>query len=152
MARRARGKSQISDETLVLADQLHSAAIHLLRQLRVEDRASGIGPAQLSALSVLVFGGGVSLKRLAEIEQVRPPTMVRIVQGLVEQRLVVSQPDPEDARRVCIAATAKGRALMLKARRRRVDALAQMLESKTGAERSEIAAAVNILRSLQIPK
>jgi len=152
MARRARGKSQISDETLVLADQLHSAAIHLLRQLRVEDRASGIGPAQLSALSVLVFGGGVSLKRLAEIEQVRPPTMVRIVQGLVEQRLVVSQPDREDARRVCIAATAKGRALMLKARRRRVDALAQMLESKTGAERSEIAAAVNILRSLQIPK
>lgn len=152
MARRARGKSQISDETLVLADELHSAAIHLLRQLRVEDRASGIGPAQLSALSVLVFGGGMSLKRLAEIEQVRPPTMVRIVRGLVEQRLAVSQPDPEDARRVCIAATAQGRALTLKARRRRVDALARMLEGKTGAERGEIAAAVNILRSLQIPK
>ena len=39
------------------ADRLHSAAIHLLRRLRVRDRESGVGPAQLSALSVLVVGG-----------------------------------------------------------------------------------------------
>jgi DNA-binding MarR family transcriptional regulator len=152
MARRARGKSQISDETLVLADELHSAVIHLLRQLRVKDRASGIGPAQLSALSVLVFGGGMSLKKLAGIEQVKPPTMVRIVRGLVEQGLAMSQTDSADARRVCIAVTAKGRALMQKARRRRVDALAQLLEGKSAAERSEIAAAVRVLRRMQSPK
>src|SRR4249920_3993420 len=63
---------------LELADQLHSAAIHLLRRLRVRDRESGVGPAQLSALSVLVLGGGPrSLGELAEAEQVRPPTMSR---------------------------------------------------------------------------
>jgi DNA-binding MarR family transcriptional regulator len=67
-------------EIVPLADELHSAAIHLLRLVRTEDRATGVGPAQLSALSVLVFGGSMSLRRLADIEQVRPPTMVRIVQ------------------------------------------------------------------------
>ena len=141
----------LSRDVLELADGLHSTAIHLLRQVRTEDRASGIGPAQLSALSVLVFGGTMSLKQLAEIEQVRPPTMVRIVQGLVSEELVTSHADRDDARKVRIAATATGRALMLKARKRRVEALARMLVEKSAAERAEIAKAVAILRGLRIP-
>ncbi len=40
------------------ADRLHAAAIHLLRRLRVRDRESGVGPAQLSALSVLEGSAG----------------------------------------------------------------------------------------------
>src|SRR3989442_6953401 len=76
-------------ETFETADRLHSAAIHLLRRLRVRDRESGMGPAQLSALSVLVLGGGPrSLGELAEAEQVRPPTMIRIVAGLLRAGLV----------------------------------------------------------------
>lgn len=140
----------IPKDLLDLADGLHSTAIHLLRQLRVEDRASGIGPAQLSALSVLVFGGSMSLKRLADIEQVRPPTMVRIVQGLVEQRLATSHPDRDDARKVRISATARGRTLMQRARLRRVEALARMLGGMAHAERAEIAAAVCILGNLRV--
>ena len=141
---------RISEDVLELADGLHSTAIYLLRQLRVEDRSSGVGPAQLSALSVLVFGGSMSLKQLATIEQVKPPTMVRIVQGLVEQRLATSRADRDDARKVRISATARGRALMQRARLRRVEALARMLCEKSQAERAEIAAAVNILRNLGV--
>jgi DNA-binding MarR family transcriptional regulator len=150
MAAREAMAKNIPKDVVELADALHSTAIHLLRQLRVEDRASGIGPAQLSALSVLVFGGAMSLKQLAEIEQVKPPTMVRIVQGLVEQRLAASRADRNDARKVCISATARGRNLMHRARLRRVGALARMLAKKSGAERSEIAGAVEILRSLRL--
>lgn len=145
-------KSRIPEEVLHLADGLHSAAIHLLRQVRGEDRASGIGPAQLSALSVLVFGGSQSLKHLAETEQVRPPTMVRIVRGLLQQCLATSRADRYDARKLEISATPRGRALMQKARLRRVEALARMLQGKSAAERREIAAAVRILRSLQIKR
>jgi DNA-binding MarR family transcriptional regulator len=141
----------ISGDILDLADALHSTAIHLLRQLRTEDRSSGIGPAQLSALSVLVFGGAMSLKQLAEIEQVKPPTMVRIVQGLLSEGLATSQVDREDARKIRIAANARGRALMHKARKRRVEALAKMLGEKPAAEREEIAKAVDILRGLRVP-
>ena len=143
-------KKKLNAEVVDLADRLHSTAIHLLRQVRVEDRASGIGPAQLSALSVLVFGGSKSLKQLAEIEQVKPPTMVRIVQGLVEQRLVTTRADKEDGRKLQISATARGRALMQRARLRRVESLARMLEEKSVAERSEIAGAIAILRDLRI--
>ena len=149
MGRKATSK-KVGEDVEELADALHSAAIHLLRQLRVEDRASGIGPAQLSALSVLVFGGSLSLKQLAAIEQVKPPTMVRIVQGLVEQRLATSRADRDDARRLRISATAHGRTVMQRARVRRVAALALMLSEKSPAERTEIARAVAILRGLRV--
>lgn len=135
-------------ETVPLADGLHSAAIHLLRLVRTEDRATGIGPAQLSGLSVLVFGGKMSLRRLAAIEQVKPPTMVRIVQGLVERKLAVSRADPSDARMVSISATRRGRSLMLRARRRRVQALAETLAERPKSELQQLGRAVAILKSL----
>src|SRR2546425_11795543 len=79
---RVKSKNAGAKEGFETADRLHSAAIHLLRRLRVRDRESGVGPAQLSALSVLVFGGPRSLGELADAEQVRPPTMSRIVAGV----------------------------------------------------------------------
>src|SRR5260221_13290974 len=65
-----------------VADRLHSAAIHLLRRLRVEDKAIGLSGPRTSALSVIVFRGPVTMSALAEAEQVRPPTMTRLVDGL----------------------------------------------------------------------
>src|SRR5215510_12377184 len=110
------------------ADRLHSAAIHLLRRLRVRDRESGIGPAQLSALSVLVFGGPRSLGELAEAEQVRPPTMSRIVSGL-ERAGLIKRHATEDGRRVRLVATAKGTKILWEGRLRRVESLANALSS-----------------------
>src|SRR6266481_1229737 len=98
-----------------VADQLHSAAIHLLRRLRVRDRESGIGPAQLSALSVLVFGGPRSLGELADAEQVRPPTMSRIVAGL-ERAGLVNRRKTEDGRRVRLEASARGTKILQEGR------------------------------------
>src|SRR5690349_25156897 len=75
-------------ESLELADRLHSAAIHLLRRLRREDDASGLPAPQLSALSVIVFGGPIALGDLAKAEQVRPPTITRVVAALEADGLV----------------------------------------------------------------
>lgn len=114
-----------SPEALEAADRLHSAAIHLLRRLRIRDLETGIGPAQLSALSVLVFGGGPrSLGELAEAEQVKPPTMSRIVDGLLQAKLVRRTTDKQDRRAVVIQATEKGIRIMQEGRQRRVDTLA----------------------------
>jgi DNA-binding MarR family transcriptional regulator len=112
-----------------LADKLHSAAIHLLRKLRREDESSGLNSPRLSALSVIVFGGPLSLGDLAAAEQVRPPTMTRIVNALETQMLVRKQRDPADARGVRLTATAKGKALLMEGRKRRVDALANQIAS-----------------------
>ena len=111
-------KSEGRSELLETADRLHSAAIHLLRRLRVRDRESGIGPAQLSALSVLVFGGPRSLGELADAEQVRPPTMSRIVSGL-ERAGLVKRESTEDGRRVRLLATPKGTKILREGRQRR---------------------------------
>lgn len=146
MAQKATPK--IGADLLELADGLHSSAIRLLRQVRTEDRSAGIGPAQLSALSVLVFGGSMSLKKLAALEQVKPPTMVRIVQGLLNRKLVVSRTDPKDARKLQISATPRGQSLMQKARRRRVEKLAHMLQAKSDDERRQVDGAVKVLRHL----
>jgi DNA-binding MarR family transcriptional regulator len=79
----------------LLADQLHSAAIHLLRQLRKEDDASGLSAPRLSALSVVVFGGPITLGALARAEQVKPPTMTRLVDALEKDGYV--KRDAEDS-------------------------------------------------------
>src|SRR3954467_8434213 len=106
-----------------LADRLHSAAIHLLRGVRREDAAAGLPPAQLSALSVVVFGGPLTVGALAAAEQARSPTMPRIVTALETARLVSRHAHPDDARATLVSATDRGRALLHSGRRRRVSVL-----------------------------
>jgi DNA-binding MarR family transcriptional regulator len=91
------------------------------------------------------------LKQLAEIEQVKPPTMVRIVRGLVEQRLARTRVDKEDGRKLDIAATPRGRSLMMRARKRRVEALARALSTMSANEREDLRAAVTVLRKVRVP-
>jgi DNA-binding MarR family transcriptional regulator len=105
--------------------------------LRVRDRESGIGPAQLSALSVLVFGGPRSPGELAEAEQVRAPTMSRIVSGL-ERAGLVKRHATEDGRRVRLEATAKGAKILWEGRRRRVESLAHALSALTRDEQKRL--------------
>src|SRR5437762_10162493 len=140
-------KSVASAELLQTADKLHSAAIHLLRRLRVRDRESGVGPAQLSALSVLVFGGPRSLGELADAEQVRPPTMSRIVSGL-ERAGLVKREATEDGRRVRLRATPKGTKIVWEGRKRRVECLANALGSLGETDRGRLAELAELLREI----
>lgn len=137
-------------KVLAVADRLHSTAIHLLRRLRKQDVATGEGPARLSALSVLVFGGAKTLGELAAAEQVRPPTMSRIVAGLTRSRLVAVTKDSSDARRMHIRPTAKGTKLLQKGRRLRIAYLAAHLQTLPPQELEILDEAVEILaRALQ---
>src|SRR5271155_3291749 len=110
-------KNKLSVNSYQLAGQLHSAAIHLLRKLRREDDISGLNAPRLSALSVIVFGGPLSLGDLAAAEQGRPPTMTRIVNALADQGLVHKQRDPKDARGIRLSATAGGKTLLAQAQK-----------------------------------
>ena len=130
------------------ARHLNSAAIHLLRGMRAADRVSGLTPARLSALSVLVFGGPSTLGQLARTEVVSGPTMTRIVHGLVGLGLATREEHPESARQVLISATATGRELMQVAAQRRVDVIVGALSSLPADERRAIVAAAPSLREL----
>jgi DNA-binding MarR family transcriptional regulator len=129
-----------------LADRLHSAAIHLLRQVRAEDAATGIAPARLSALSVLVFGGAMSLNDLARAEQVRPPTMSRIVDALESEGLIRRTVNQQDRRAVVLEATEKGTAILWQGRKRRVKFLAKHLSRLSEQERKQISDAIKAIQ------
>ena len=128
-----------------VAAGLHSAAIRLLRMVRREDRATGISPPRLSALSVLVFGGPMSLAQLAAAEEVRAPTMSRIVEGLVKDGLATREADPANRRKVRIAATAEGKRRLEAGRERRVRTLAGRLRRLADSERRALARGVEVL-------
>jgi DNA-binding MarR family transcriptional regulator len=129
---------------LSAADRMHSAAIHLLRHAARQDTVSGQGPARLSALSVLVFGGPKTLGELAAAERVKPPTMSRIVAGLQRAGLVGIDTDAHDQRRVRITVTPKGEKLLQEARKRRIQSLAELFE---GLNESQVK---NLLESAEI--
>src|SRR5579864_598468 len=136
-------------EAIEAADRLHSVAIHLLRWLRNRDRETGIGPAQLSALSVLVFGGPRSLAELAQAEDVKPPTMSRIVKGLVNAKLAISVTDDRDRRAIYIQATDKGVRVMHTARSRRIETLARAVRGLSKKEIADLRKAAELMESLQ---
>jgi DNA-binding MarR family transcriptional regulator len=143
---------QDPDSVLGLADRLHSVAIHLLRRARREDAAMGLPPAQASVLSVLVFGGARTLSALADVEQVKAPTMTRIVDALERAGLAQRQPDADDRRKLSIAATVAGTRLIQQGRSRRVKALAQLLADLDRDERATLNAAIALLARLQTRK
>lgn len=130
------------------ATELNSGAIHLLRALRLADRRAGVPPAQLSALSVLVFGGPTTLGELARAEEVAGPTMTRIVDGLVASQLALRRPHRRDGRAVEVAATGKGTDVMHRARDARVAALVGALRTLDPADRHSLAEAAPLLDDL----
>ena len=121
-------------DPLDVAERLHSGAIRLLRRVRVVDAETGLSAPKLSALSVLHFGGAMSLSALARAEQVRAPTMSKLVVDLEAEGLVVKRADRVDRRGVRIEVTSKGRVLMAEGRRRRLALLRKRLAKLSRAE------------------
>jgi DNA-binding MarR family transcriptional regulator len=129
-----------------VAEDIHSLAIHLLRKLRREDTHSGLSAPRLSALSVIVFAGPITLKDLAAAEQVRSPTMTRVVQALEELGLVDRTANTSDARSSMLSATAAGKTLLLEGRERRVRALSTQIIALDPTDRDTLREATEILK------
>src|SRR5712692_2423951 len=117
-----------------VVQRFQHAAIRLLRRLRAVDEAHGFSGPRASALSVLVFRGPQSLGDLAAAEGVKPPTMSRLVKAMAADGLVATETASHDERRIRIAATGRGRALMMNARRHRLEAIARLLAGATAEE------------------
>jgi DNA-binding MarR family transcriptional regulator len=146
-SKRRKGRAA-GDELEQVADRLHTVAIRLLRQLRGQDVQSGLSGPRLSALSVVVFGGPVTLGQLAAAEQVRPPTMTRLVRALEAEGLVQRKTDASDGRITWVRATAQGKRVLLEGKRRRVVALADRLGMLAAEDRAVVRRAVAALETL----
>jgi DNA-binding MarR family transcriptional regulator len=135
----------IEHKTEDVADRLHSAAIHLLRRAAEEDRGAGLSRARLSALSVVVFRGPLTLGELAAAEGVRSATMSGIVNGLEQDGLVRRRPHGTDRRAVQVEPTAAGRRLLDRARTRRIALVASRLGDLSKAELDMLLRAAELL-------
>ena len=133
---------------VAVADRLHSAAIHLLRRVRKADDASGLSAPRLSALSVVVFGGPLTLGALAAAEQVRPPTMTRLARALARAGLVTLAPDERDRRVTLVSATVRGRKVLAQGRARRVALLAEHVAALPDEDRVTLARAAELMSRL----
>src|SRR5918912_2782249 len=124
---------------------IHSAAIHLLRRVRVVDEEMGVTPARASALSVLVFGGPRTLTELAQAEQVTTATMSKLVAAMEAEGLVRREPHEEDARAVRLHATTRARRILERGRARREEVLEELFAPLSARERSIVRQAAEII-------
>jgi DNA-binding MarR family transcriptional regulator len=130
-----------------LASRLRTTLLRTSRRLR-DERVGDLSDSQMAVLGQLVGHGPMTPGDLAERERVRPPSMTRIVQHLLEAGLVERNAHPGDGRQVLIDATPQGREHILATRRRRDEWLKRRLAALTREERATLSAAEAILRRI----
>lgn len=101
---------------------------------------------------MVVYGGPVSMGRLAEVEQVTPPTMTGVVRGLEKDGLVMRRSDPADGRVTLVEATASGREILEEARGRRIERLREEMAPLSTSEKMILHRAAEILERLALPR
>ena len=132
-----------------LAHALRPRVMRLARRLRqMQDHTLGLNPNQLSAMSVLLNSGDQLIGDLAALEQVRPPSMTRIVHGLETRGYVARRSDPADHRRCLVTLTESGRHVLLANRRRRDEWLTVRIARLDPADQDVLRRAVPVLERL----
>jgi DNA-binding MarR family transcriptional regulator len=130
------------------AAELRISLLRVARRLRAEKSDQELSDSQYSTLAALDRLGPMTPRALAEHERVQPPSITRILAGLLERGLVDRSSDPVDGRQVIVRLTEPG-ALAVKETRRRRDAwLARRLAELDPNERAVLARASEILRRI----
>ncbi|MET0695232.1 MAG: MarR family transcriptional regulator [Propionibacteriaceae bacterium] len=135
--------------TAGLASALRPSVLRLARRLRqMRDDTLDLNTNQLSAMSVLLNSGDLSMGELASQEKVQPPSMTRVVNGLEELGFVTRQPHPVDKRQSVVSLTDSGRQVLLANRRRRDQWLAKRIAELEPEEREVLRKCVSILEKV----
>jgi DNA-binding MarR family transcriptional regulator len=123
------------------------AVLRLARRLR-QQTLPGITPSQQSALAAIDHRGPLTLGELAAFENVRPPSITRIVAALEAEGWVERTTDPGDRRVTSVQVTAKGRRELKRIREERNAWLAGRLALLDDEERSALEAALPVIERL----
>jgi DNA-binding MarR family transcriptional regulator len=113
---------------------------------RRTDPLTGVSPAQLSAVSVLM-SGPKTLGELASAEQVRPPTMSRLVSEMEAAGVARKVVDRVDGRVIRVHATAKGLRALQKGRAMRIERIASLIGRLSPDELAAVERAVGVIEN-----
>jgi DNA-binding MarR family transcriptional regulator len=132
-----------------LATALRSSTLRLSRQIR-RQRVEGhdLTANQLGVLGALSKHDAMTIGELAAHEQVKPPSMTRIVSNMEESGLVVRSPHPTDKRQIVVELTEAAHTLIHANRRRRDEWLQNKLKKLTPEERDILRKAAPVLERL----
>jgi DNA-binding MarR family transcriptional regulator len=132
-----------------LASALRSSTLRLSRQIR-RQRVDGadLTANQLGVLGALGKHDAMTIGELAAHEQVKPPSMTRIVSNMEEAGLVVRRPHDTDKRQIVVELTESAHALLHANRRRRDEWLQTKLKKLTPEERDILRKAAPVLERL----
>ena len=118
-----------------LTSALRVGVMRLARRIRLERSSEDLSLNQLAVLGTLLRAGELTLGELAAIERVRPPSITRTVNCLVDAGLVVRRAHETDGRQVMVDLTEQAREVLDEDRRRRDVWLAQRLDELDPADR-----------------
>ena len=102
-------------------------------------------------MAVIIHSGGISPSALAQLEQVRRPTITKLVDGLVLRGLVRRDRHPQDLRGSIIVATDAGRSVWDAGQVRRVAPLIARVNALSSLERSQLEDLMPLLDTLTRP-
>jgi DNA-binding MarR family transcriptional regulator len=125
----------VGDEGLTSA--LRVGVMRLARRIRLERSSEDLSLNQLAVLGTLLRSGELALGELAAIERVKPPSITRTVNCLVDAGLVTRRPHATDGRQVMVDLTERARDVLDEDRRRRDLWLARRLD-ELGPEDREL--------------
>ena len=113
---------------------------------------SGLSVPQFRSLWFISTAAGHSLSAVADFIGLSLPAMSRLIDGLVEKRLVHRKTCADDRRHVRLSLTPSGEATLADARELARTHIADSLARLTDRERSTVGAAMQILRTAFTPE
>lgn len=125
-----------------------TAAVRLTRWLRAMDPRPTLTGAQSSALAVIVYAGKITPSRLAELEEVKRPTIARLLTQLEAMGAIKRTESEQDGRSVTLSATAKGRALIYDGHARRIAPFVEAIKRLSRKDRQTLLHALPVLEAL----
>lgn len=126
---------------------LARAVVLLARRLR-QERDSGLTPTQMSVLGSLATEGPMTPGEIAQRENVRPPSITRLVSTLEDEGLAHRCGHPDDGRQVIVSISEQGEDQLAHERARRDRWLADRLAELSDDERAVLTRATGILDAL----
>jgi DNA-binding MarR family transcriptional regulator len=137
-------------DSVELANRLRPVLLTLNRHLRREAHAAGITGGQAALLAQIRNHPALGVRDLAAREGISAPSMTRYLDRMERAGLIARSRSAEDARRVRLALTTKGAAVLRSVRRRRTAWLAARIEELSPAEQSAVGDAIEpLLRLLE---
>jgi len=127
------------------ASEIRAATFRLSRRLRQQRAVTTMTDGQFAVLVALKLHGPHTLSALADREGVTAPSMNRTVNCLEESGYLTREQDAQDRRKVTIAITASGLAVVDETVQRRDEWLARLLSQLTAEDRATLRAAAEII-------